>query len=297
MTPDDPRHGEHRGYYAHIRAGQKPCDPCHEAFTRHRRRRGKLRTRGIPGRLPIGEKIHARLRAARDRGMTHQDIATAVGVSLSCAWRYCEEGPDFQVSYANWKKLATFRPHSVLTHTGLVRRIQALHHLGYGCVAIAAEANCSHESLQEAIRGREYTSMRLRVAVAEAFDRLWATPCQASRRVTSRAKNRALNNNWAPALAWDEGTIDDPNAQPAGLRSVTVVPDELLVDDAAILRRMAGDRTVRLSAAEQAEVVHRLLDRDWSYKAIEDHTGLNSHRVIREERARLAAADQGEAAA
>jgi len=28
MSPDDPRHGTRRGYYAHRRAGEPACDPC-----------------------------------------------------------------------------------------------------------------------------------------------------------------------------------------------------------------------------------------------------------------------------
>ena len=35
MTPDDPRHGEVRGYAAHIRDGEEPCAPCRHAQMRY----------------------------------------------------------------------------------------------------------------------------------------------------------------------------------------------------------------------------------------------------------------------
>jgi hypothetical protein len=39
MTPNDPRHGQERGWFAHRAAGQDPCEPCRAA----RRRASKLR--------------------------------------------------------------------------------------------------------------------------------------------------------------------------------------------------------------------------------------------------------------
>ncbi|MFC0626144.1 hypothetical protein [Kribbella deserti] len=288
MTPDDPRHGQHRGYYAHKVAGQEPCEPCRDAFNKHRRRRGKLRTRGIPSRLPIGERIYSRLVAARKRGMTHQDIADALDVSISCAWRYCEEGPTQVVSYTNWKKLAGFRPHAVLTPVGMIRRIQALHHMGYGCTAIAAEANCHRESLQEALRGREHASTRLRAAIAAVYDRLWDIPCSDDPRFTTRAKNRAVQLGWAPAMAWDDDTIDDPTARPQGMER-TIRRPRHLVDESAVLLAVGGDRTVKLSTADRYEVVRRLRADHWSDRRIEAHTGIRADRYTHRPSAQAAA--------
>lgn len=279
MTPDDPRHGEHRGYYAHLAAGQEPCDPCLDAFNKHRRRRGKLRTRGIPARLPIGEKIHARLVAARKRGMTHQDIADALGVSVSGAWRYCEQGPGTVVRYATWQKLAAFRPLAVLTHVGMIRRIQALHHMGYCCSAIARQAGCHHESLQRAMTGRDFASMRLRVAIAAVYDELWDTQCPDHTRVTNRAKSRAKKLHWAPAMAWDDDKIDDPAARPQGMERAKHRPRHM-VDEAAVLLAAGGNRDVQLSTADRYEVVRRLRADGWSMRRIEDHTGIRADRYL-----------------
>lgn len=278
MTPDDPRHGENSGYYAHHAAGQDACEPCHQAWLRHRRLRDKKKAIGIPAQLPIGEIIYARLRKARDRGMTHHELGTALGVSSSCAWTYLDRGPDYIVLAKTWCKLAAFRPGRILTSTGMVRRIQALHHQGWSCASFAREVGCHEESLQEALRNREYATKRLQVAVAESYDRLWDKPCQDHPRVTGRARGRALRANWAPALAWDDDTIDDPKAAPVGL--IGTGEDRAGYDESRVERRILGDRTVRLHKGETAELVRRMLADGWSQNAIRRHTGVKSDRYI-----------------
>lgn len=278
MTPDDPRHGEFRGYHQHLRDGEDPCEPCDEARRRYQRRRYKMAARGMPRRVPIGDKIHARLVDARLHGMTQQEIAKAVGVSPSCVSRYIRN-PDHLVSTKTWLKLARFHRRPVLTTTGTIRRIQAMHHLGWGCAAIAREAGCCKETLTELIRGRDLAGHRLRESIAAVYDRLWSTPCTDSPRVTTRAKGRAARSKWAPPLAWDDDTIDDPKARPAGVRG-SGRPHKHEVDEVAVLRAVHGDRTVNLTKAERAEVSRRLRAAGWTFAAIEAHTGLKADRYL-----------------
>jgi hypothetical protein len=278
MTPDDPRHGRNSGYYAHHTAGQDACEPCHQAWLRHRRLRDKKKAMGIPPQLPIGDLIYARLRTARDRGMTHQEIGAAIGVSSSCAWAYVEHGPNYIVLAKTWRKLAAFRPGQILTPTGMIRRIQALHHQGWSCASLAREIGCHEESLQEALRHREYSTKRLQVAVAEAYDRLWDKPCQEHPRITNRARGRARRANWPPAMAWDDDAIDDPRARPAGL--IGSYSQAAGIDESAIERRILGDRTAKLHKGETAEVVRRMLADGWSQNGIRRHTGIKPDRYI-----------------
>lgn len=278
MTPDDPRHGTNRGHYAHIAEGEASCDTCHQAWLSHRRIRDKKKKLGIPAQLPIGEPIYARLQAARERGMTHLEIGVAAGVSASCAWIYLDRGPSYTVLAKTWLKLAAFRPGIILTAAGMIRRVQALHHQGWSCASLAREVGCHEESLQEALRNREYSTKRLQVAVAETYDRLWNTPCQDHPRITGRARGRARRENWAPPMAWDDDTIDDPRARPVGLIGTGV--DLAGYDESRIERRILGDRTVRLHRGETAEVVRRLIADGWSQNAIRRHTGVKPERYL-----------------
>lgn len=79
MRPDDPRHGEERGYYAHRKAGQEPCDPC---------KRGHMRAEKIRAlkRMNPAERVDQigyvrRLQALARLGWTAQRLAAEIGIS------------------------------------------------------------------------------------------------------------------------------------------------------------------------------------------------------------------------
>lgn len=79
MTPDDPRHGEERGYYAHRKAGQEPCDPCKKAHMRAEKVRAMKRLHPKPPVNQIG--LVRRLRALARLGWTAQRLGEELGVS------------------------------------------------------------------------------------------------------------------------------------------------------------------------------------------------------------------------
>lgn len=78
MSPDDPRHGEERGYFAHHRDGEQACDPC---ITGHRiaeKRRLLRRMNGVPSWVPaLGSQ--RRIQALAAIGWRFADISEQVG--------------------------------------------------------------------------------------------------------------------------------------------------------------------------------------------------------------------------
>ena len=84
----------------------------------------------------------------------------------------------------------------------------------------------------------------------------------------SRARNYAKARGWLPPLALD----DDETVE-------TLDPIDDL-DWVAIERRMAGDKTVRLSKAERVELARRWTDAGRSLNELERVTGLNAHRYL-----------------
>lgn len=78
MSPDDPRHGERRGYYAHRRDGEEACDACkHAAATAEAIRQLNL-MRGEPGRVPALGTVR-RLRALTRLGYDMVTLAREIG--------------------------------------------------------------------------------------------------------------------------------------------------------------------------------------------------------------------------
>ena len=77
MTPDDPRHGQPRGYYAHLKDGEQPCLACRAATSRYNnlRRMGRIN----PQVSAVGTR--RRLQALMAIGWDQHSLAVEVGVT------------------------------------------------------------------------------------------------------------------------------------------------------------------------------------------------------------------------
>ncbi len=88
---------------------------------------------------------------------------------------------------------------------------------------------------------------------------------RARRRDVARA--HAVLQGWLPPLAWDDIDHDhDPDPDPD--HPATNNDDDL--DELAIERTIAGDARVRLTYAEQIEVIRRMSERGRSIRTIAD---------------------------
>jgi hypothetical protein len=116
-----------------------------------------------------------------------------------------------------WRRCYTLRTDALhIDSTGTIRRIRALQALGWRFMDIDTAMGCDPNS-PNASRCHNYTHhpkvhIDNALAVAAVYERLSMTfgPSAALRRMAPR-------KGWAPPLCWDEDTIDDPDAEPAGL--------------------------------------------------------------------------------
>jgi hypothetical protein len=109
--------------------------------------------------------------------------------------------------------------HRGIDPTGTMRRIQALAWMGWPAREIAARAGTKRNTIHTlACRGggRGRVSSDLARRIAAVFDELSGTPGP-----EPSASAHARRLGYAPPLAWDEDTIDDPAAEPQGLRSIS----------------------------------------------------------------------------
>jgi hypothetical protein len=103
--------------------------------------------------------------------------------------------------------------------TGTQRRLQALIWNGWSMGLLAGRLGCA----RSVIRRRLLVFTRVYPAAAEEvrvlYDGLWdqappeGTPRE--KRAATMARRYARENGFAPPLAWDDDTIDDPDASPA----------------------------------------------------------------------------------
>ena len=90
MTPDDPRHGQRRGYYAHRADGEPACEPCKRAAAAAEARYELARMHGKPGRVPAIGTMR-RLRALQAIGWTLTAIADHIGTKRSRVEKWCNQ--------------------------------------------------------------------------------------------------------------------------------------------------------------------------------------------------------------
>lgn len=89
---------------------------------------------------------------------------------------------------------------------GAVRRLRALHAIGWTRKQIATEVGMTESGT---LFHQEMITRGLHNRIAAVYDRLQATPGP-----SAASQRYARNKGWAPPLAWDEDTIDDPHAEP-----------------------------------------------------------------------------------
>jgi len=114
--------------------------------------------------------------------------------------------------------------------TGTVRRLQALVAVGYPATGLGERIGVSATNMAHTMRATQVTVRRAR-QVAQMYEQLSHLPGE-----STRARMRARRQGWAPPLAWDEDTIDDPAASPVDTDGSAAVLDEVLLDRLIALR-------------------------------------------------------------
>lgn len=169
------------------------------------------------GRYGYRDAARAREHVARLRalGWTWQAIADAAGLSTWVAHNI-HRGRTKRVLAESEAALLRITPVRMNSHRGVSaigarRRVQALAWMGWPCWRIEQRVGCKRRTLtRELSRGR--ISITLAHRVADVYEQLSTIPGPS--RVTA-GKARGLG--FAPPLAWDDETIDNPRARPCGV--------------------------------------------------------------------------------
>lgn len=102
---------------------------------------------------------------------------------------------------------------------GTARRMRALVALGYTNEELGARLGMTNPKMagKYMTLHQEYVTAAFARRVDEMFRQLQVMP-PPDGYGNRRARLRAQRNGWAPPFAWDEDTIDDPKARPAGYK-------------------------------------------------------------------------------
>lgn len=267
------------------------CGPCTKAHRRHCKQvRHNTETGGHTYTDPTAAREHVQQLLLA--GLTFGQIEARSGVHRTATKVLLGVFPNRGASKRITKKTEAALLAVTATHlgdevhcevdaTGTRRRMQALIALGWSGRLLQRRLGMSSRTLWCLLRGMDngLVHASTRANVAALYDELSLLVPPAGR-VRTRARNIAQANGWLPPLAWDDDTLDDPMTGPAHEYDAEVDVDEL--DEIAIERRMAGDRRVKLTAAEADELVRRWTATDRPLSQCQEITGINVHRVMRE---------------
>ena len=249
-------------------------DECRTAWRVYNERRRKNQAYE---RAPINRRVragHARthLLHLRAQGMSIKTIADTAGVSfpvieyiLSGAKVGIYSTTEAKILAVHGPNLAAMNPNAFVDATGTHRRLQALNVNGWSTNDLGHELGCTGTNVAAIMRDPERVTATTALAVRDLYDRLWDAPPPARTGKALGARVRmtraARARGWAPPMAWDDETIDDPTATPnigdhsdATRRTVHIEDLEFLLeqDPRATAAQLADRLNVTRSAIQNA---------------------------------------------
>ena len=266
--------GVHAGHPGSYRDCQHPA--CRDYRARYRKRWQYDRAHGHH-RLTDAAPAQAHIAALRAAGWSIRSIAGQADLSPTTVSRVAR-GLQDTIAVTGWAKLRTLVPGQQIAartygraepfvpRRGTVRRIQALIALGWRHTDLR-----EHTGLNTGIllsQPGEWVTRTTHDTVAEVYDRLCMTPGP-----SAASRGRAARLGYAPPLAWDD---IDHDIEPATTTDPGDADDA--IDDAAVERRMAGDKTIALSPAVKGVLRDRWVASGRSIGELECVTGVNGFR-------------------
>lgn len=217
---------QHGSYLAYLADGCR-CLPCRADMARNAQARRK---RDAFGRSPWTTAAQSRqhLAALQRSGMGLKRIAEQAGIAHTTVARIAKVSPTSRVHRDTEKAILAVQPNlspgAMVDATGSRRRLRALATIGYPSRHLGRLLGMSAPVHLVRVTSGKQPRVQLRTAqaIARLYDELCMTPYSPedlhNRLAATRTRNMAHAAGWAPPLAWDEGSIDDPRARPRSWR-------------------------------------------------------------------------------
>lgn len=263
------------GTYGKYKTEKCHCSQCRRANRDRNRRWARTKAMAAQGMAdPLwvdAEPVRRHVRALMSAGMGVPRIQQVSTVSKGVLARLVYgapgrgEAPSSKIRPVNAAKLLAVRTLQVadsalVDATGTRRRLQALVTVGWSGAELMRQIGVVGTDFPKLV-GRDKVLARTERAIRALYNQLWDTAPPTSTRweraTLSRAQGFAAARGWAPPMAWDDDTINNPAAEPAtaGTADQADVED---VDEVAVARVLRGGSAEHLTPAERVEVARRM---------------------------------------
>lgn len=246
---------------------------CRGPYCRKHGRYAK--TAGLAGMVDAAE-ARAHVLKLRNLGWTDVAIAERAGIAASGVWYLRHDRAVIHIEHSKAIQAIPLTPMATrigVDAIGTRRRIASLNWMGHSRATIAAALGEHGRSLHS-IMYRRRVSCAVANAV-KAYYEQWADKPGTSAYSTAAAKA----NGAVPPAAWDEDSIDDPNAVP------NLGGEDSEVDEVLVRRVVAGEFAERaaaravLSPQDRDEAIRRMLRRGIGASTIARRIGSGSETV------------------
>ncbi|MGW1796916.1 hypothetical protein ACWCQN_13115 [Streptomyces sp. NPDC001984] len=223
--PSHRAHGERAKYTVE----KCRCKRCKRANTEANNQRSRLLAYGQWEPFVDAEPVRAHIRYLQSCGMGLRSIAAVLGVdrknlqSIVIGRPERGRGPQKQIRPERAAAVLAIEPtldnlaaNTLIDGTGTTRRLQALTAMGWPTIHLADEMQWTGTNTGALLTAPTVMVKTARL-VRDVYGRLWnVDPLEhgASPGGITYAKRRAHDAGWAPVGAWDDESIDDPEAFP-----------------------------------------------------------------------------------
>ncbi|MGW1949126.1 hypothetical protein ACWCRC_32985 [Streptomyces sp. NPDC001940] len=199
-----------------------------EAKNRWARRRRRLIGYGQWHPFTEAEPVRQHVLAIKASGMGLRCVSKLTGVSIGSlehllygkndlppAVKIRTESAEALLDF--WPTLDDYEDRVHIDGTGTRRRIQALAMAGWPSVAIRDQLGDVATGTIEKLRSRTTVTARLARAVRDFYNQVSTKTAEefgVTPWIANRTRGYAARHNWVMAAAWDDDTIDDPQAKP-----------------------------------------------------------------------------------
>ncbi|WP_409186457.1 hypothetical protein F9C11_20400 [Amycolatopsis sp. VS8301801F10] len=221
MTTTGRPHGRAKYVMEHCK-----CDVCTQANRDYNKHQKRQRAYGRPAYIDA-EPARQHLRALSEAGIGWRRAAKLAGLhdSIVKSILFGRPGrvPNKRIRAATAERIFAVKfsgdalaDKAVVDITGSRRRLQALVATGRTQQYLADRLGMTPGNFWLVMQRQTRITAAKQRQINALYDELWDTP-PADDVASRHARAYARRHGWVPPLAWDDDTIDDPDAEPVGV--------------------------------------------------------------------------------